>query len=66
MATRLGRPVYVVGVGMHPFNNSGLSSASMADVAGMSALADSGIGFGDVGALYNGYLGGAAAPAPAG
>lgn len=58
MGTRLGRPVYVIGVGMHPFNNDGLPSASMADVAGMTALADAGIEFREVGALYNGYLGG--------
>ena len=58
MATRLSRPVYVIGVGMHPFNNQRLSSESMADVAGMAALGDAGIAFAEVGALYNGYLGG--------
>ena len=62
MATRLSRPVYVIGVGMHPFNNQRLSSESMADVAGMAALGDAGIAFAEVGALYNGYLGGGDVP----
>ena len=38
MATRLSRPVYVIGVGMHPFNNQRLSSESMADVAALSLI----------------------------
>ena len=58
MPTKLSRPVYVIGVGMHPFNNDASSAASMADVAGIAALADAGVAFGDIGALYNGYLGG--------
>ena len=58
MATKLARDVYVIGVGMHRFNNERLASAAMADVAGMQALDDAGIGFPEVGALYNGYLGG--------
>jgi len=58
MATNLARDVYVIGVGMHRFNNDRLDSAAMADVAGMRALDDAGIEFPTVGALYNGYLGG--------
>ena len=58
MPTKLNRDVYVVGVGMHRFNNETLDPGVMADVAGMAALADAGIDFTDVGALYNGYLGG--------
>ncbi len=53
-----GRAVYVIGVGMHPFNDNGIPVADMADVAGMAALEDAGIEFPEVGALYNGYLGG--------
>ena len=49
MPARLARPVYVIGIGMHPFNNDGLPSATMADVAGMTALADAGLGFGEGG-----------------
>lgn len=55
----LGRDVYVIGVGMHPFNNDGVSVYDMAYDAGISALGDAGIDFPEVGALYNGYLGGA-------
>jgi len=58
MATKLSRDVYVIGVGMHRFNNERLDPTAMADVAGMRALEDAGIDFDDVGALYNGYLGG--------
>lgn len=58
MATKLARDVYVIGVGMHRFNNDRLDPTMMADVAGMRALEDAGIDFDAVGALYNGYLGG--------
>lgn len=54
----MAQKVFVLGVGMHRFNNEGLSSSSMADVAGMAALEDAGLNFSEVGALYNGYLGG--------
>lgn len=53
-----GRDVYVVGVGMHPFNNDGVPVTDMAYVAGIAALEDAGIDFPEVGALYNGYIGG--------
>ena len=58
MSNPFGRDVYVVGVGMHPFNNDGVPVADMADVAGTGALHDAGLDFPEVGALYNGYLGG--------
>jgi len=54
----LGRDVYVIGVGMHPFNNDGTPVADMAYAAGIAALDDAGIDFPEVGALYNGYLSG--------
>lgn len=57
MSNAFGRDVYVVGVGMHPFNNDGVPVADMADVAGTSALHDAGLDFPEVGALYNGYIG---------
>ncbi len=50
--------VYVIGVGMHPFQRVAPSAREMAYVAGKAALADAGIKFRDVGELYNGYLGG--------
>ena len=50
--------VYVIGVGMHPFQRSAPSTREMAYVAGKAALSDAGIKFKDVGELYNGYLGG--------
>lgn len=54
----LGRDVYVVGVGMHRFNNEGIRATDMAYDAGIAALDDAGLDFPEVGALYNGYLGG--------
>jgi len=54
----LARDVYVVGVGMHRFNNEGIRATDMAYDAGIAALDDAGLDFPDVGALYNGYLGG--------
>lgn len=54
----LARDVYVVGVGMHPFNNDGVPVYDMAYDAGIAALDDSGLDFPEIGALYNGYLGG--------
>ena len=56
--SRLGRDVYVVGVGMHPFNNDALSVYDMAYDAGIAALDDAGLDFPEVGALYNGHIGG--------
>ena len=58
MSNGLGRDVYVVGVGMHPFGNDGVSVADMAYTAGIAALDDAGLDFPHVGALYNGYIGG--------
>ena len=54
----LGRDVYVIGVGMHPFTNRPPAVSDMAYVAGIAALEDAGIDFPEVGALYNGYIGG--------
>jgi acetyl-CoA acetyltransferase len=54
----MNRDVYVLGVGMHRFNNEGLDIALMADVAGVAALADASIAFDQIGAVYNGYVGG--------
>ncbi len=56
--SRLGRDVYVVGVGMHRFNNDALSVYDMAYDAGIAALDDAGLDFPQVGALYNGHIGG--------
>ncbi len=56
--TPFGRDVYVLGVGMHRFNNEGIAAADMAYDAGIAALDDAGLDFPEVGALYNGYLGG--------
>lgn len=58
MPSKLARDVYVIGVGMHAFNNNGVAAALMADVAGVNALDDAGIEFPEVGALFNGHLGG--------
>lgn len=58
MTSKMGRRVFVVGVGMHPFGNEGIPAADMGYVAGVDALADAGIDFPEVGALYNGYIGG--------
>ena len=58
MSSKLSRRVFVVGVGMHPFGNEGIPATDMGYVAGVAALDDAGIDFPEVGALYNGYLGG--------
>lgn len=58
MNNGLARDVYVVGVGMHRFNNEGIRATDMAYDAGLAALNDAGLEFPEVGALYNGYLGG--------
>ncbi|PCJ13965.1 MAG: transporter [Gammaproteobacteria bacterium] len=50
--------VYVIGVGMHAFQKMSPPVRDMAYVAGKEALNDAGIKFKDVGALYNGYIGG--------
>src|SRR3546814_16467817 len=43
---------------MHPFGNQGIPATDMGYVAGVSALDDAGVDFPEVGALYNGYIGG--------
>ncbi len=58
MSSKLSRRVFVVGIGMHPFGNEGIPATDMGYVAGVAALDDAGIVFPEVGALYNGYLGG--------
>lgn len=58
MSSTLSRRVFVVGVGMHPFGNAGIPATDMGYVAGVAALDDAGIDFPEVGALYNGYIGG--------
>jgi acetyl-CoA acetyltransferase len=58
MTSRMSRRVFVVGVGMHPFGNEGIPATDMGYVAGVAALDDSGVDFPEVGALYNGYIGG--------
>lgn len=50
--------VYVIGVGMHPFQRVSPPMRDMAYTAGKAAMDDAGIKFRDVGELYNGYLGG--------
>lgn len=53
------REVYVIGVGMAPYGQDGKRSVGdMGFEAGIQALGDAGIAFREVGALYNGYLGG--------
>jgi acetyl-CoA acetyltransferase len=58
MTSEMARRVFVVGVGMHPFGNEGIPATDMGYVAGVAALDDAGIDFPEVGALYNGYIGG--------
>ncbi len=58
MTSKMARRVFVVGVGMHPFGNQGIPATDMGYVAGVAALEDAGVDFPDVGALYNGYIGG--------
>jgi acetyl-CoA acetyltransferase len=58
MTSKMARRVFVVGVGMHPFGNEGIPATDMGYVAGIAALDDAGIDFPEVGALYNGYIGG--------
>lgn len=58
MTSRMSRRVFVVGVGMHPFGNEGIPATDMGYVAGVAALDDAGVDFPEVGALYNGYIGG--------
>jgi len=55
----MNRDVYVIGVGMHAFCKAAPPLRDMAFTAGQSALGDAGIAFREVGALYNGYIGGA-------
>jgi acetyl-CoA acetyltransferase len=58
MTSRMGRRVFVIGVGMHAFGNQGIPATDMGYVAGVAALDDAGVDFPEVGALYNGYIGG--------
>ncbi len=50
------RDVYVIGVGMTPFGRPDGNVADLGFEAGVNALDDAGIGFSDVGYLYNGYI----------
>lgn len=54
----MGEDVYVVGVGMTRFGPHEGRVGDLAFEAGVSALDDAGIRFDEVGALYNGYIGG--------
>lgn len=54
--TSFQRDVYVVGVGMHPFTNTGAKMRDLAFVSASAALADSSLRFADIGAIYTGYL----------
>lgn len=54
--TRFSRDVYVVGVGMHPFNNRDSKMRDLAFVSASEALKDAGLRFHDIGAIYTGYL----------
>ena len=54
----MDRDVYVIGVGIHRFGKHDVSRRDMHYVAGMTALEDANISFRDVGALYEGYIGG--------
>lgn len=51
------RDVYVVGVGMAPFGQSGVPAVDLGFDAALAALDDADIEFRDVGYLYNGYIG---------
>lgn len=48
--------VYVIGVGMHPFNKDFIPTRDMFFTAGMEALKDAGISFKEVDALYTGFI----------
>ena len=54
----MSRDVYVAGVGMHPFMRNAPSGRDMYFTAAMETMKDAGIKFQEVGALYNGYIGG--------
>lgn len=54
--THFGREVYVVGVGMHPFNNRDTKMRDLAFVSAAAALKDAGLRFFDIDAVYTGYL----------
>lgn len=54
--TQFQREVYVVGVGMHPFRNDNTPMRKLAFVSAREALADAGLKYRDVGAVYTGYL----------
>lgn len=53
----MARNVYVIGVGMTPFGQPDAAAADLGFEAGINALDDAGIGFDQVGYLYNGYIG---------
>lgn len=52
----MARDVYVIGVGMAPFGQPDTKAADLGFEAGVAALDDAGIGFDEVGYLYNGYI----------
>ena len=52
----MNEDVYVIGVGMHPFGKHGVGIGDMAFVAGTQALADAGMSFKEVGAVYTGTI----------
>src|SRR5689334_8608843 len=52
----MARDVYVIGVGMAPFGQPDVQAADLGFEAGVAALDDAGIGFDEVGYLYNGYI----------
>lgn len=54
--THFARDVYVVGVGMHPFNNRDTKMRDLAFVSASAALKDAGLRFFDMDAVYTGYL----------
>ena len=50
------REVYVIGVGMAPFGQPDVKASDLGFDAGVAALDDAGVAFGEVGYLYNGYI----------
>lgn len=52
----MARDVYVIGVGMAPFGQPDVQAADLGFEAGVAALDDAGVGFDEVGYLYNGYI----------
>jgi acetyl-CoA acetyltransferase len=50
------RDVYVIGVGMAPFGQPDVKATDLGFEAGVAALDDAGVAFGEIGYLYNGYI----------